>query len=290
MSDFKDHLWRELVREHGAELAQTPAPASRSRRRRPRVLAGTTVGLAGLGTTLALALSAAGTSPAFAVTRNHDGTWSVTVRTLDAIPLANARLAAQGVRARLVAVADGCGAPIPAKVWAQGSETLVHGIRFDAKQIPAGKTLVVAAFRAGARVEISPAHLVPGTAPRCLPPVITQCLLGKAAAIHALAGTASLGNSGSVTARPTFHATSGNSGAVITTPTPSELKPIAAAKALAGAEQGKLSCRSWSAAAPLPANTGNSGASTSTTGNSGASTSTTGNSGASTSTTGNSGS
>lgn len=259
MSGFKDHLWRELVREHGAELAQTPAPRSRSRRRRPRLLAGTTVGLAGLGTTLALALSAAGTSPAFAVTRNHDGTWSVTVRTLDAVPLANARLAALNLRARLVAVADGCGAPVPAKVWAQRSQLLVHGIRFDATQIPPGKTLVVAAFRAGARVEVSPAHLVPGAAPRCLPAVITQCLIGKAATIRAAGGSGSSGNSGVVTVQPAFHANSGNSGAVITRPTPSELKPITAAKQLARAERGKLSCRTWRSAPPLPAHTGNSG-------------------------------
>jgi hypothetical protein len=267
MSDFKDHLWRELVREHGAELAQMTAPASRSRRRRPRLLAGTTVGLAGLGTTLALALSAAGTSPAFAVTRNHDGTWSVTVRTLDAVPLANARLAALNLRARLVAVADGCGAPIPAKVWEQRSQPLVHGIRFDAKQIPPGRTLVVPAFRAGAQIVISPAHLVRGAAPRCLSPVITQCLIGDAAALHARGGAAYSGNSGVVRAQPAFHATSGNSGAVITKPMPSELKPITVAKQLARAEQGKLNCRGWSAAVPLPAPAGNSGSTT--TGNSG---------------------
>ena len=55
MSKFKDRLWRELVREHGADLAQIRRPAAKhARRARPRVLAGTTLGLAGAGTALAL--------------------------------------------------------------------------------------------------------------------------------------------------------------------------------------------------------------------------------------------
>ena len=58
MSNFKDRLWRDLVREHGAQLAQIDGTAARhGRRARARVLAGTTVGLAAVGTTLALVLA-----------------------------------------------------------------------------------------------------------------------------------------------------------------------------------------------------------------------------------------
>ena len=41
MSKFKDRLWREIVREHGADLAQIQDGARQPRRARPRVLAGT---------------------------------------------------------------------------------------------------------------------------------------------------------------------------------------------------------------------------------------------------------
>ena len=75
MSKFKDRLWRELVRDHGKDLAQITRPeVKRSRRARPRVLAGTSLGLAGVRAAVVLAVGAASTSPAFAVTPNHDGT------------------------------------------------------------------------------------------------------------------------------------------------------------------------------------------------------------------------
>jgi hypothetical protein len=71
-------------------------------RARPRLLAGTTIGAAGTGAVLAIVLSAAGSSPAFAVTRNSDGSYSVTLRSLSAIPAANRTLAKMGLRAALV--------------------------------------------------------------------------------------------------------------------------------------------------------------------------------------------
>jgi hypothetical protein len=82
MSKFTDHLWSDLVREHGPTLAHAARPEpGRSGRargagflRRRRVLAGSTLGLAGVGAALLLALGGtAATTPAFAVTRNDDG-------------------------------------------------------------------------------------------------------------------------------------------------------------------------------------------------------------------------
>ncbi len=74
MSKFEDRLWREIVRKHGADLAEMTRSASKQApRARPRVLAGTSVGLAVAGVAAALVLSAANSPPAFAVSRNADG-------------------------------------------------------------------------------------------------------------------------------------------------------------------------------------------------------------------------
>jgi hypothetical protein len=65
-------------------------PDKRSRLTRPQLLVSSTVGLAGVGTALALALSAASSSPAFAVTRNADGTITVRITRIAGIAGANA--------------------------------------------------------------------------------------------------------------------------------------------------------------------------------------------------------
>ena len=64
MSKFTDNLWQDLVREHGETLVQAERPeagrAGRAGRatilRRPRVIAGGSLGLAGVGAALVLAL------------------------------------------------------------------------------------------------------------------------------------------------------------------------------------------------------------------------------------------
>jgi hypothetical protein len=83
-------------------------------RARPRLLAGTTIGAAATGAVLAMVLSAAGSSPAFAVTRNRDGSYSVTLRSLSAIPAANRTLVRMGLPATLVRAAAKCPPQRPA--------------------------------------------------------------------------------------------------------------------------------------------------------------------------------
>ena len=82
MSKFTERLWRDLLREHGADLTQMNplAPSAHCWRARPRMLAGTSLGAAGLATAAALIFGAASSSPAFAVTQNHDGTYTVQIR------------------------------------------------------------------------------------------------------------------------------------------------------------------------------------------------------------------
>ncbi len=96
MSSFADHLWQDLVRDHGPELAR--AGNYRSRRwavvRRPRVLA---AGTLGFGAAVAAIVLAAGGTPAYAVTTSSNGSILVTLNQTSALPQVNAKLASMGV-------------------------------------------------------------------------------------------------------------------------------------------------------------------------------------------------
>ncbi|HUA46629.1 MAG TPA: hypothetical protein VMA77_15465 [Solirubrobacteraceae bacterium] len=93
----------DLAREERAARAgHDAAPAKRARRARPgrRVLAGGTLGLAGAGAALVLALGGtATTSPAFAVTRSNDGSVLVQLNyTSDQnLPQVDQKLASMGI-------------------------------------------------------------------------------------------------------------------------------------------------------------------------------------------------
>ncbi len=177
MSKFEDRLWRDLVRKHGADLFQMSRPAAKRARARPRLLAGTSVALAVAGTALALVLSAASSPPAFAVSRNSDGTVTVTLQKLAAIHQANATLAALGIRARLVEVAPGCTVKAlpPAALAAMRLAKSMTGraapqvaiARLDPSKIPAGKTQVIPTYRIAGTVHVEKGHLIQGQAPVC---------------------------------------------------------------------------------------------------------------------------
>jgi hypothetical protein len=99
MTRYTDNLWGDLVREHGATLAHADRaePARAALLRRPRVLAGSTLALAGVGTALTLGLTAATSTPAFAVTRSADGSVQVQINQATSLPQANAKLTAMGI-------------------------------------------------------------------------------------------------------------------------------------------------------------------------------------------------
>jgi uncharacterized membrane protein YgcG len=183
MSKFEDRLWRDLVRRHGADLAEMTRPGTkRTRRARPRLLAGTSVALAGVGTAAVLLLSAASSPPAFAVNRNSDGTYTVMLQKLAAIHGANARLAALGIRARLVEVTQGCQlkALPPAAVHAMALAQSMAGkeapqvatARLDPRKIPPGKFQVIPTYKVAGTVHVQQAHLMQGQAPACISTVV----------------------------------------------------------------------------------------------------------------------
>jgi hypothetical protein len=183
MGKFEDRLWRELVRRHGADLAQITRPrAKRARQARPRLLAGTSFALAVAGAAVALVLSAASSPPAFAVSRNADGTVTVTLQKLEAIGGANARLAALGIRARLVEMTTGCTVKAlpPAAVHTlaltqsmAGKRAPQAGIaRFDPRNVPPGNWQVIPTYRVAGTVHLEKAHLMQGQAPACISTVV----------------------------------------------------------------------------------------------------------------------
>jgi hypothetical protein len=103
MTKFADNLWRDLAREHGATLASAhrPEPGRAAFLRRPRVLAGSTLALAGGGTALVLGLGAVSSTPAYAVTTNGDGSVLVTINQTQALPQANAKLTEMGIHEQI---------------------------------------------------------------------------------------------------------------------------------------------------------------------------------------------
>jgi hypothetical protein len=144
MSKFEDHLWREFVREHGHDLAQVRRAAARPSLR-PRVVAAGGLGLAGAGVGLALALGATTAAPAFAVTRNHDGTVTVDILRSSGVAGANAKLHQLGVRAEVMSKAP---ADCQVYAFAQVAATSSHQIAnvhwtIDPRTIPAARTLVL---------------------------------------------------------------------------------------------------------------------------------------------------
>jgi hypothetical protein len=189
MSEFEDNLWQDVLREHGRSLTAASRPAAKQARPAwPRLLAGTSLGLAGIAAVLALVLGAASSSPAFAVTRNHDGTVSVALLRSAGILGANAKLAALGIKAKIVPQTTGCGDAILA-ARSRSSNTVVRlvrsggssavrvqiagqRLRLDPRKIPAGKTLLITARSTGHGVYIA-AVGVSGVAPACLPRPIT---------------------------------------------------------------------------------------------------------------------
>jgi hypothetical protein len=141
MSEFEDNLWFSVVREHGDELARTGRTVhKRMRAPRLQLLAGSTVGLAAMATAAALVLGASTSSPAFAVTRNPDGTVTVDLMNPSGIAGANERLAAMGVRAQIRAQAK----QPPTFVCPGG---IAPTITFDPASIPKRRALVITPSR-----------------------------------------------------------------------------------------------------------------------------------------------
>jgi hypothetical protein len=157
MTKFSDQLLDDLMREHGPALAHT-GPSAHPRRRvtaRRALLAG--------GGTLAVAAAIAGLlvarspAPAYAVTKNPDGTITLAVYRTSGIAGANARLRQLGDKQVVVVpIEPGCPRP-PAPAVSGRGHRITTGITVspngsvtvNAQGIPAGDILVVGVQTSG---------------------------------------------------------------------------------------------------------------------------------------------
>lgn len=157
MTKFEDQLFDDLMRDHGPALAHARPPAAPKRHitvRRTVLAAG--AGCAAVGV-IAGTLVADGGSPAYAVTKNPDGTVTLAVYTKSGIAGANARLRDLGDD-QVVVVPTGPGCPpmssLPAPAVPLNGQLRVQvgrdvrgdsgSVTVNAQGIPAGDILVVA--------------------------------------------------------------------------------------------------------------------------------------------------
>ena len=188
MSNFEDQLWSQLVRERGEQMRAAPRataalassvtatrPATRRalRLRRPALLTGSALGIAGLATAGVLALTSA--SPAFAVTKNPDGTVAVTLSDLSDLPALNQKLAQDGVLVTAVPISTSCSATAaitnPSGESGPGTQAgreATNLVTIDPNQIPSGEIGVLGASQtASGQVTLLFGDTTP-PAPSCL--------------------------------------------------------------------------------------------------------------------------
>lgn len=182
MTKFADQLLDDLMREHGPALAQTAlahtAPPSHPKRsiatRRTLLAGGGTLAVAGaiVGT-----LVAGGGTPAYAVTKNPDGTITLAVYQQSGIAQANARLRQLGDgQVIVVPVEAGCPkVPPPAvsvrgvRISTQFSVSHDGSVTVNAQGIPAGDILVVG-MQANGHIRNAVAIVTSPPAPSCITP------------------------------------------------------------------------------------------------------------------------
>jgi hypothetical protein len=189
MTNFEDQLWSQLVRERGEQMraaprataalassvtATTPATRRGRRLRRPALLTGSALGVAGLASAGVLALTSA--SPAFAVTKNPNGTVDVTLSDLSDLPALNQQLAKDGIPVTAVPLSTSCSATAAINnpsgesspsISASGQET-TDVVTIDPSQIPSGEVGVLGASQtASGQIKLMFGETTP-PAPSCL--------------------------------------------------------------------------------------------------------------------------
>ncbi len=191
MSRFEDQLWSDLVIAHSTMRSDDRLPAAKRRwASRGRFAAAGAVAIVVGAVAIMLSLSAGPSAPAaFAVTRQPDGSITLTLDEITGVSAANQELASLGVRARLAKVEPGCAATgeliPPSSYGHRRQEEMVETQRSDGpglnglvwtirpSAIPPGDTLLITAeVLAGAPIPVvaSTTSLYRGAAPTCQPP------------------------------------------------------------------------------------------------------------------------
>ena len=188
MSTFEDQLWSQLLRERGEQMhaapgvtealaasvtATTPATRRAPHSRRPALLTGSALGIAGLATAGVFAFT--GASPAFAVTKNPDGTVAITLSDLSDLPALNHKLAQDGVPVTAVPISTSCSATGAINdpsgesgPSTQSGQQETNFVTIDPSQIPSGEIGVLGASQtASGQVTLQFGDTAP-PAPSCL--------------------------------------------------------------------------------------------------------------------------
>ena len=189
MGNFEDELWTDLLQAHGDGLENAQRPTPRRSRTRPLALTAGAAGVVGVGTVLAITLTATTSVPAYAVTENSDGTVTVTLHDISGVTGINAKLAALGVRARALTPRPDCTEvehPDPAyrmvnantDPLAVASNAAQGKVVIQPRAIPVGDTLVLTAADFGHGEFMFSVGMVLDPAPSCekqdlQPPIIS---------------------------------------------------------------------------------------------------------------------
>jgi hypothetical protein len=121
LEELGDRLERSTAADLRSELRTPGAATARARRRRSRLLASSSLGLAGIGAGVLIVLSGtAATSPAFAITQ-HDGSVLVQLSSQEDIAQANQKLAAMGINEQFTLYSN------PEPTTASGPENCTAG-------------------------------------------------------------------------------------------------------------------------------------------------------------------
>jgi hypothetical protein len=176
MTKFSDQLFDDLMREHGPALAHTrpPTPAKRHIAARRTLLVAGGGGVAAAAAIAGTLVAGSGT-PAYAVTKNPDGTITLAVYQKSGIAGVNARLHQLGDnQVVVVPVEPGC--PRPSAPAVSGRGRLIStgiaisangSVTVKAQGIPAGDILVVGVETNG-NSRLSGGILTSPPAPSCI--------------------------------------------------------------------------------------------------------------------------
>lgn len=152
MNRFEDRLIGDLMEQHGPALAELQRGGPTKRSRRPLWLSGAVVVIAAVIAT-SVTLAGGGSTPAYAVTQNPNGTVTLTLTEMAGITGANAELRKMGLPVLVVSTADDCRDHF---VYQATNDALSNGLSgdlangngqftFSLDQIPAADTLVIGA-------------------------------------------------------------------------------------------------------------------------------------------------
>jgi hypothetical protein len=176
MTKFEDQLFDDLMREHGPALVHTRVPAPRKHRVAARgMLLGGAGTLAAAGAVGGILAAGTGT-PAYAITKNPDGTMTLAVYQKSGIGGINARLRALGDdQVVVVPVEPGCPSSLPKPPVPGRGHMISVGIgrapggsvTVRATGIPAGDIMVVGIKTSG-HSPTGVSALTSAPAPRCI--------------------------------------------------------------------------------------------------------------------------